>query len=175
MGGHTAKKYHHPKKGQKSKTMRGKKDFTTKKTSKYFDRKKHRSKHAKGSKTQRRPYHKGGRKMKRTRKSVPWKGWGKLAPRGAERTRMYKKCGKKCFLGTKTPGDRKHPDFPICAKKTCKVNKKGLWAAYIRAKEWGNKKSSYKTSKPRMSRNYYAKIAKKAEGMLKRRGVKVGK
>ena len=38
---------------------------------------------------------------RKTRKSVPWKGWGKLAPHGAERTRMYKKCGKKCFLGTK--------------------------------------------------------------------------
>ena len=33
----------------------------------------------------------------KTRKSVPWKGWSKLAPHGAERTRMYKKCGKMLF------------------------------------------------------------------------------
>ena len=37
----------------------------------------------------------------KTRKAVTWAGWGKLAPQGAARTRMYKKCGKKCFLGTK--------------------------------------------------------------------------
>ena len=43
---------------------------------------------------------------KRTRKAVPWKGWGKLAPHGKQRTTMYRKCGKKCFLGTKTPGDK---------------------------------------------------------------------
>ena len=47
-----------PKKGQKSKTRKGKKDFTTKKTSKYFNRKGHRqSRSAKGIK--RRPYRGG--------------------------------------------------------------------------------------------------------------------
>ena len=75
--------------------------------------------------------------MSKTRKHVPWAGWHKLAPFGAQRTRMYKKCGKKCFLGKKTPGDKQHPDFPICNKGTCKINPKGVYAAYVRAKEWG--------------------------------------
>ena len=45
----------HPHKGQKSRTMKGRKDFTTKKTSKYFNRKGHRqSRSAKG--TKRRPF-----------------------------------------------------------------------------------------------------------------------
>ena len=112
---------------------------------------------------------------KRTRKAVPWKGWGKLAPHGKQRTTMYRKCGKKCFLGTKTHGDKQHPDFPICAKGTCKVNKKGLYAAYIRAKQWGKKRSSYKgKARPRMRATYYRKIARKAKKMLKRRGIRVG-
>jgi len=110
----------------------------------------------------------------RTRKNVPWKGWAKLAPQGAQRTRMYRECGKKCFLGTKTRGDKQHPDFPICAKGTCKINKKGLWAAYIRAREWGKKRSSYKTSKPSFKRSYYTRISRKAKRMLEKRGVKVG-
>jgi hypothetical protein len=114
--------------------------------------------------------------MAKTRKNVPWKGWSKMSPKGKQRTTMYKKCGKKCFLGTKTPGDKAHPDFPICTKGTCTVNKKGLYAAYVRAREWGNKRSSYKgKSRPRMKASYYRKIARTAKKMLKSRGVKVGK
>ena len=48
------------RKGSKSKTMKGKKDFTTKKSSKVFNRKGHYEKHAKGSRKLRRPYMKGG-------------------------------------------------------------------------------------------------------------------
>ena len=48
------------RKGSKSKTMKGKKDFTTKKTSKVFNRRKHYQKHAKGSRVNRRPYAKKG-------------------------------------------------------------------------------------------------------------------
>lgn len=114
--------------------------------------------------------------MAKTRKNVPWKGWSKMSPKGKQRTTMYKKCGEKCFLGTKTPGDKAHPDFPICTKGTCTVNKKGLYAAYVRAREWGNKRSSYKgKSRPRMKASYYRKIARTAKKMLKSRGVKVGK
>jgi len=119
---------------------------------------------------------KGGRKgysrkiMKttgKTRKQVPWAGWSKEAPKGAARTRMYRRCGKKCFLGTKTPGDKKHPDFPICTKDTCDINPKGVYAAYVRAKEWGNKRSSYKgKGHPRLRRKTYKRIAKKAERLL---------
>ena len=48
------------RKGSKSKTMKGKKDFTTKKTSKVFNRRGHYQKHAKGSRKVRAPYHKKG-------------------------------------------------------------------------------------------------------------------
>ena len=48
------------RKGSKSKTMKGKKDFTTKKSSKVFNRRRHYQKHAKGSRVIRRPYHKKG-------------------------------------------------------------------------------------------------------------------
>ena len=108
--------------------------------------------------------------------AVPWSGWHKEAPFGKERTRMYRKCGSKCFLGKKTPGDRQHPDFPICKKGTCKVSSKGLWAAYVRAKEWGNKRNTYKgRSKPRHSKKSYKMVANKARRMLTRRGFKVGR
>ena len=114
--------------------------------------------------------------MGKTRKQVPWAGWSRQAPQGKGRTRMYRKCGKKCFLGTKTPGDKQHPNFPICTKGTCRVNSKGLYAAYIRAKQWGKRRSSYKgKSRPRMSRKTYKRIASKAKSMLRKRGIKVGK
>ena len=136
------------------------------------------------------------KRVSKSRKAIPWAGWRKLAPKGAQRTRMYKKCGKKCFLGAKTRGDKKHPNFPICVKNTCKVSKKGIWAAYIRAKEWGNPRKSYKSkgkmvtmrsktgktkrvhfkgSRPAQKRSYYTKIARKAKRMLESRGENVGK
>ena len=103
--------------------------------------------------------------VKKTRKQVPWSGWSKIAPSGKQRTQMYKKCGNKCFLGTKPSGD---PGFPICKKNTCKINKKGTYAAYVRAREWGNKRSTYKgQSRPRFSQNYYARVADKAKRILK--------
>lgn len=109
-------------------------------------------------------------------KIVPWAGWHTEAPYGAARTRMYRKCGSKCFLGKKTPKNRQHPNFPICTKGTCDVNTKGLWAAYIRAKQWGNKQSTYKgRSEPRLKRKTYKRIADKARIMLNNRGFYVGK
>ena len=128
-----------------------------------------------GARGYRRTRNRSRRPRRRTRKQVPWAGWSKLAPHGAERTKMYEECGKKCFLGTRTPGDKKHPDFPICAKNTCKINKKGLYSAYIRARQWGKPSGSYKgKSRPRFKPAYYRRIANKAKTMLRRRGVKVG-
>jgi hypothetical protein len=124
---------------------------------------------------------------RKTRKQVPWAGWGKIAPRGHARTVMKRRCGKKCFLGPKK-------SFPVCAKGTCKVNKKGAYAAYVRAKQWGNRRSSYKSrgkmikykgkskkvymkgSRPRHERRTYKKVARKAKRILRRKfGIKVGK
>lgn len=108
--------------------------------------------------------------MRKTRKNVPAAGWHKLAPFGAERTRMYKKCGKKCFLGRKTPGNNRPPNFPICTKGTCKINPKGVYAAYVRAKEWGNKLTSYKgKGHPRLRQKSYHRIARTAKKILKKK------
>jgi hypothetical protein len=77
------------------------------------------------------------------------RGWSKLQPGTHQRTKMMKKCGKKCFLGPKK-------SFPVCAKNTCKVNQSGLMAAYMRAKEYITIKGTQK----------YREIAKKAAQMM---------
>jgi hypothetical protein len=78
---------------------------------------------------------------KQKRKS-PSKGWSKMAPKkGKERNNMLKKCGSKCFL------DPKNKKYPICAKGSCKVNKKGLHAAYSRSREWHHEKIASKARK----------------------------
>ena len=59
-GGRGAKGYSHPKKNQKSRTHKGRQDFTTKRGNKYFDRKGRRSRHANKSNKKRKPYMKGG-------------------------------------------------------------------------------------------------------------------
>jgi hypothetical protein len=105
---------------------------------------------------------------RKTRKAVPWKGWGKISPKGRQRTVMKRICGKKCFLG---PGK----SFPVCAKGTCKVNKKGLYAAYIRSRQWGSRRSHYKgKGHPTHARRVYKNVARKSRRMLRRRGVRVG-
>lgn len=120
-----------------------------------------------------------GKSYNKTRKNVPWKGWSKIEPKGKQRTTMYRKCGKKCFLGTiKKYGrgsNKQHPNFPICKKNTCKISSKGLWAAYIRAKQWGNSSKKYKSSRPTRKRSVYTNVARKAKNMLKKRGFTVGK
>jgi hypothetical protein len=67
--------------------------------------------------------------MTQTRRKNPWKGWANEKPSFKQRTVMFKKCGKKCFLGSKK-------SFPICKKNTCKVSKKGVYAAYVRARQY---------------------------------------
>jgi hypothetical protein len=67
------------------------------------------------------------------------------------RTLMKKKCGKKCFLGPKN-------SFPICSAGTCKRNKNGVHAAYVRAREWASKTKKSK----------YARIASRAKKIYKR-------
>ena len=124
---------------------------------------------------------------KKVTKRMPWAGWGRVAPRGRARTVMLRKCGKKCFLGPRK-------SFPICSKGTCKVNPKGVYAALIRAREWGKKRSSYKSkskmvtqrwkgrlrrvrmkgSRPRHRRRVYTGVARRANALLRKLGVKRG-
>ena len=76
-------------------------------------------------------------KTRKNKKNVPWKGWKKQCPGTHQRTVMLKKCGQKCFLGP-------NKSYPICKKNTCKISKKGLWAAYIRSKQYYKKNISKK-------------------------------
>jgi len=77
--------------------------------------------------------------------------WNKEKPSFHERTMMLKKCGRKCFLG---PGKT----FPICKKNTCKRSRKGVYAAFVRARE-------YSTIKKRDKK--YKNISKRAKKMLR--------
>lgn len=89
----------------------------------------------------------------KTRKNEPWSGWKKINPSTHQRTVMLQKCGKKCFLGP-------NKSFPICAKNTCTISNKGLYAAYVRARQYSKKGSKYR------------KIASKSKNMLTRRNIK---
>jgi hypothetical protein len=87
------------------------------------------------------------------RKNEPWAGWKNCKPTTHQRTIMLQKCGKKCFLGP-------NKSFPICSKNTCKISNKGVYAAYVRAREYSKKGSKYR------------KIASKANRILTRRNIK---
>jgi hypothetical protein len=69
-----------------------------------------------------------------------WRGWKNEKPSFKQRTIMMKKCGKKCFLGSKK-------SFPICKKNTCKISKKGVYSAYIRARQYHKQNVSAKAKK----------------------------
>lgn len=93
--------------------------------------------------------------MKTTKKQRTWNRWSKCNPTTHERTLMLKHCGKKCFLGSKK-------SFPICNKGTCKRNRLGVLAAYVRAKEYAS------IRKAKTQKRYYNKIANRANKMLKK-------
>ena len=88
----------------------------------------------------------------------PWAGWSRVKPTKKERKLMKHKCGDKCFLGP-------NQSFPICTKRTCKINKKGIWAAYVRARQWSSKTNKNKKNK-HTKRN--KKVAIKAKKLLKK-------
>jgi len=91
------------------------------------------------------------RQRQRQRQSVV-RGWSQEQPKTRERTIMMKKCGKKCFLGP-------NKSFPICTKNTCKINKKGIYAAYIRAREYMTIKGTKK----------YTRIANNATHLINKK------
>lgn len=70
---------------------------------------------------------------------LPWSGWKNEKPGYKQKTEMMKMCGKKCFLGTKK-------SFPICKKNTCKISKKGVYAAYVRSRQYHRKNISRKAT-----------------------------
>ena len=108
------------------------------------------------------------------RKKLSSAGWADIAPRNKERTTMKKECGSKCFLGPISENC-----FPICNKGTCDINEKGVYAAYVRAREYGspNKRSNTnkRTHRSKLyghnhTKKLYQQIATKAKTMLKKFG-----
>ena len=92
-------------------------------------------------------------KTRRNGRGSATKGWKNEQPSYHQRSIMLKKCGKKCFLGTKK-------SFPICKKNTCKVSVKGVYSAYIRARQYSSKGQKYRT------------VSKKANRILVKMGEK---
>ena len=92
--------------------------------------------------------------MQTRKRRIHIKGWSKEQPSSKQKTLMLKKCGKKCFLGTKK-------SFPICTKNTCKINRNGLHAAFIRARDYETI-----TKTRRGNTKKYRDIARKAYRML---------
>jgi hypothetical protein len=81
--------------------------------------------------------------MTKTRKSgrgSATRGWKNQKPGYHQRTIMLNKCGRKCFLG---PGK----SYPICTKNTCKVNPKGVYSAFIRARQFHRTNISRKVNR----------------------------
>jgi len=87
--------------------------------------------------------------MSKTRKNVPWYNWKNERPSFHQRTVMKSKCGKKCFLGPKK-------SFPICKKNTCRISKKGVYAAFVRSQQYLNK----------TGRSKYRNVSAKAKRLL---------
>ena len=84
-------------------------------------------------------------KTRRNGRGSATKGWKNQKPSYRERSVMLKKCGKKCFLGTQK-------SFPICKKNTCKVSVKGVYSAYIRARQYSSKGQKYRTVSKKANR-----------------------
>ncbi len=105
-------------------------------------------------------------------------GWSKQAPGTRARREMKAKCGSKCFLGPIGESS-----FPICATGTCKINYKGIYAAYVRARQHGSakykhstrkhstRKRSMRSTKKRIhTKKQYQHIAARAKKMLIAKG-----
>ena len=84
---------------------------------------------------------------------VATRGWKSEKPGYHQKTVMLRKCGKKCFLGP-------NKSFPICKKNTCKITSKGVYSAYIRARQYRTRGRKYKN------------ISKKANKILIKMGAK---
>ena len=96
-----------------------------------------------------------------TRKQLlkTYKSWRRNQPTRHQRTLQMKRCGKKCFLGSKK-------SFPICNAGTCKPSKGGIMSAYIRAREMTRRARDRTIQKHRAP--YYYSVAKKAKNLLRK-------
>ena len=95
--------------------------------------------------------------------------WSRMAPKSiGDRRAVLAKCGRRCFLG---PGK----SFPICARLgsgsgsgTCKVDRRGVAAAYSRAREWAAITARKKGSSMKAARSHrrYTAVARRARAIL---------
>lgn len=93
------------------------------------------------------------RKNYRNGRGSATRGWKNEKPGYHQKSVMMSRCGKKCFLGP-------NKSFPICKKNTCKISSKGVYAAYIRARQYRTKGQKY------------GNISKKANKILIKIGAK---
>ena len=96
--------------------------------------------------------------------------WSNDAPKSiGDRRSVLQKCGRRCFLDSRK-------SFPICARLgsaaaaggECKIDRRGVQAAYSRARQWAaitarKKRSSFKDA--RANRKYTA-VARRAKAIL---------
>lgn len=93
------------------------------------------------------------------------RGWSRVAPKTVgERRAVLAKCGRRCFLG---PGTT----FPVCARLgagSCKVDRRGVAAAYSRAREWASITARKKGSSAKAVRAHrrYTAVARRARVIL---------
>ena len=98
--------------------------------------------------------------------------WSHRAPKSVgDRSALLHKCGRKCFLGTgKT--------FPICPRVgsgsgsgsgSCKIDRRGVAAAYSRAREWATITARKKRSSVNAARSHrkYTAVARRAKAILR--------
>jgi hypothetical protein len=93
--------------------------------------------------------------------------WSRDAPKSiGDRSAVLSKCGRRCFLG---PGKT----FPICARLgsgagsgTCKVDRRGVAAAYSRAREWAAITARKKGKKASRAHRRYTAVARRAKAIL---------
>ena len=93
--------------------------------------------------------------------------WSRIVPKHVgDRSALLAKCGHRCFLG---PGKT----FPICPRlgagsNDCKVDRRGVVAAYSRAREWASITARKKRSSSKAARAHrkYTAVARKAQAIL---------
>jgi len=92
--------------------------------------------------------------------------WSRDAPKSiGDRSAVLSKCGRRCFLG---PGKT----FPICTRLgsgsgTCKVDRRGVAAAYSRAREWASITARKKrTASGARAHRRYTAVARRAKVIL---------
>lgn len=94
------------------------------------------------------------------------RGWSRVAPKSVgDRSALLAKCGRRrCFLG---PGKT----FPICPRlgsgsgsRDCKVDRRGVAAAYSRAREWAA--ITARKKKRTSAHRRYTAVARRARAIL---------